>query len=244
MEWILVLLLFSFLAYLVWDEVKDNVSSTTSRHRLCDYEAGGSVFEPVSDALGRGIRVIEIHVYSDEQGHPVVATRPAKDIAEDNVSFESVCVAILNDAFPSTDPLILSIVPHTEQAITFDRMVEHLETTLRRHLVKDKDITTRPLDDFVGKVVIVSGGYASGTSFSEYVNLNWNESNCRRLDHHQATHPRDPDELLQFNQDYITIVSPDPKVKTKFDNPLAPARYGCQWNFFSSQPGFVKQRFR
>lgn len=213
------------------------------RGRLCDFTAGGSVFEDVGDALARGIRLLELHVYSDEQGHPIVATRPQGDVATDNVTFESVCVALTNDAFPSSDPLIVSIVPHTEQADTFNEMTEILKTTLRHHLVEGRITPSDAIDSFANKVLVVSGGYGAGTSFDASINLNWNESNCRRLTQHQATHPRDPAELTQFNTDFISIVSAEPGARPPLDVPDTPLKYGCQWNVFLTTPGFTPKLF-
>lgn len=235
MEWALA----GLLGYLVYTELVPRAEVPTSRKRVCDYTTAGAVFEDVSSALKRGYRLVELHVYSDESGEPVVATSPVKagyDYAYDNVSFESCCVAIVNDAFPSKDPLILSIVPHTDQGFTFQRIVHHLQTTVRRHLVTDRDVATKPLDTYANKIILVSGGNLTGTALEPLVNISWNTSELRRLEHTQALYPRDAPELVGYNRDHITMVAKNVHFSIRNVNPEVPKAYGCQWNFFDSDP--------
>ena len=149
----------------------------------------------------------------------------------DNISFDSCCVDIANDAFPSKDPLILSLVVHTTKNIVLDRMADTLKTTVRKHLLADKDdsLQTNPIDSFADKLLIVSGGPIQGTKFEDLVNMSWSNSNLRRLTFHQAVHPRDEDELIQYNKDSVTMVAPQPEVKTPLANPQRPKALGCQW---------------
>lgn len=218
------------------------------RKRLCDYSVSGSVYEDVSTALKRGVRLLEVHVYSDERDQPVVAMTPqtnGRDFADNNVSFEQVCIDIVNDAFPSKDPLILSIVSHTDKSVTLNKVAEHLETIPRHHLVAATHITDAPLDRFANKLLIVSGG-VRGTELESLVNLSWDDDDLRRLSYQQALHPRDPDDLKRFNTDFITLVAPDPDLQTITVNPSDPLAYGCQWNLFdrAGPPGFVEKLSR
>ena len=145
---------------------------------------------------------------------------------------------IANDAFPSDDPFILSIVPHTEKTIVMNRIADHLKTTVRRRLVTtDKNIATMPIDALKGKVLIVSGGNARGTELEELVNLSWDESSLRRLTYQQALHPRDEEELMRFNRDNITLVAPDAELRTVTANPEKPKHLGCQWNLYDRSGG-------
>lgn len=241
MEWLVAILLLLAIGYLLFDTKLGEVPILTPRNRLCDYYAPGSVFEDIPTALARGVRLLEVHVYSDEQDHPVVALHPQNDgydYALENVTFEQVCVMIANDAFPSDDPFILSIVPHTEKTITINRVAEHLKTTVRRRLVTThKNVATLPIDMLKGKVVIVSGGNAKGTELEELVNLSWDDSNLRRLTYQQALHPRDEEELMRFNKDNITLVAPEPELRTVTANPEKPKRLGCQWNLYDRSGG-------
>jgi hypothetical protein len=244
MEAILAVVLFLLLVYLIFGllaEPKDFVPVT--RKRLCDYSVQGSVFEDLGGALKRGLRLAEAHVYSDEQGHAVVAKKSLKggyDYAEDNVSFEQYCVTLVNDAFPSEDPFVLSIMPHTTNTTTLDEVAYHLTTILRRHLLSEKEgVAEMPLDDLANKVIIVSGGNIAGTKLEDLVNLS-----VRRLGYSQATDVRDPKELVAYNRNAITLVAPDPAFTKSTVNPKTVRAYGCQWILFpdpSAAGGFVEK---
>ena len=240
--------LVGLLGYLLWDEWKTQTIAPTPSKRLCDYYAAGAVFEDVSTALARGVRLIELYVYSDEQGYPVVAKQPLNDgydYALDNVSFESCCVALVNDAFPSKYPLILSIVSHTENAVTMNRMAEHLNTTLRRHLIQEtRGIATAPLDGLANRVILVSGGNFVGTELEPLVNLSWSGSDLRRLTYSQTIHSRDQPDLVAYNRDHITLVAPDAVFGKSPVNSETVLAYGCQWSLFPTgrvQSGFVEK---
>ena len=217
-----------------------------ARKRLCDYYAPGGVHEPIRDVLGRGARLYEVHVYSDERDQPVVAKHAQNDgydYAEDNTTFESVCVDLVNDAFPSKNPFILSIVLHSEKAIVANRVAEHLKTTVRRYLFQTpKDISVLPIDALANKLIVVSGGNVRGTDLEPLVNLFWTDRNFRRLSWHEAAHPRDEPELIGFNKDHITLVAPHAEIRMKNAHPARPKVLGCQWNLFDrSGGGFVEK---
>lgn len=233
----MVAILAAFLGYLIYEEVTGTVASfTPPRKRLCDHYTGGSVWEDIDAALARGTRLLEVHVYSDEQDHPVVAKKPLNDgydYADDNVTFESVCVSIANDAFPSKDPFILSIVPHTQKTIVMDRIAEHLQTTVRRHLTKLADVHLAPIDKLANTLIVVS--VRTGSKLDPLLNMSWDGSDLRRMTYQQALHPRDPVELAMFNKDHISIVAPDPELKTLGANPNKPKALGCQWNLYDRE---------
>ena len=246
MEWVIALVLAVFLGYLIYEELFPNGKpAMLQSKRLCDYYVAGSVFEDIPDALRRGVRLLEVHIYSDEQDHPVVAKKQLNDgydFAEDNVPFERVCVDIVNDAFPSKDPFILSMVFHTDKTIVFDRVTEHLQTTVRRHLCPWKNVHSAPLDVLANKLILVSGGNVAGTSLEPLLNMSWNDMSLRRLTHLQAASPRDPEELTNFNRDFISLVAPDVGLKVVNQNPLQPTAYGCQWNLYAKgRTGFIEK---
>ena len=241
MEWLIAVFLLIAIGYLLMEEEQPVLMP---RKRLCDYYVSGSVFEDIPTALARGTRLLEVHVYSDEQDQPVVALHPQNDgydYATDNITFEQVCILIANDS--STEPFILSIVPHTEKTITMNRVAEHLLTTVRRRLVSvNKKVATLPLDSLRGKILLVSGGSVQGTELEQLVNLNWNESGLRRLTYQQASHPRDEKELIRYNRDNLTLVAPDPELRTvnaKWDKPMY---LGCQWNLYDRTGGGFREK--
>lgn len=244
MEWLIAVVLAVFLGYLIYEELGGPVAvnSPLRRKRLCDYQTGGSVWEDIDTALRRGVRLLEVHVYSDERDQPVVALTQQKEgqeFADPSVSFESVCVSIVNDAFPSNDPFILSIVPHTEKTIVMDRVAEHLLTTVRKHLVPHPAVHTLPIDALANKLVVVS--HRTGSKLDGLLNLSWDEESLRRLTFAQAVHPRDERELVAFNRTHISLVVPDPSMKTVLETPDRPKSLGCQWNLVDrTTVGFVE----
>lgn len=247
MDVLIVFALFVLLVYLLVDDtLGEPALAPEPRGRLCDYMAAGGVYEPLADVLARGSRLYEVHVYSDERDHPVVAKHPLNDgydFAEDNVSFEQVCVDLVNDAFPSKDPFILSIVLHTNKAVAANECAYHLKTTVRRHLFQSSSSIARlPLDVLANRLIVVSGGNVRGTDLEPLLNLSWSESDLRRLSHQQAVHPRDEASLVAFNRDHITLVAPETDVRTLNANPDRPKYLGCQWNLYDkSGGGFVEK---
>jgi hypothetical protein len=244
MEIVASVALAGFLGYLVYDEFTLQRGMILPRKRLCDYYVAGAVWTDIPSALLGGTRLIEIHVYSDERGEPVVAKGPLQggyDYAYDNISFEQCCNDIANNAFPSSDPMIVSIVPHTENTVTFNRMAEHLKSCATRRYLVDNVETTAPLDSLAGKLIIVCTDSCRGTDLSPMVSMS---GDVRRLSYSQATHPRDQPELVAYNRDRISMVVPDPAFGKSGVNADTPFSYGCQWNLFASSwapGGFVEK---
>lgn len=246
MEWLVAVFLLLFIGYLLYDTTLGEQPTLVARKRLCDYYVPGSVFEDIPAALARGVRLLEVHVYSDERDHPVVALHPQNDgydYAVDNVTFEKVCVDIANDAFPSNDPFILSLVLHTDKTIVVNRVAEHLMTTVRRRLLKtDKNVARMPVDSLKGKVIVVSGGNIVGTDLEPLVNMSWTESGLQRLTYQQALHAKDEKSLIRYNRDNITLVAPESELRTINANPDKPKYLGCQWNLFDRSGGGMHEK--
>ena len=206
---------------------------------LVDYYVPGSTFEDISTALKKGYRLIEVHVYSDAQDQPIVSLKPNFDGITTR-SFESCCVDIVNDAFPSKDPLILSIVLHTDKSFTANRVAYHLKTTVHKHFFAGS-VEDAPLDSLANKIIIVSGNEARGTDLEPLVNLCWNDSHLRRLTYQQAMYPREPEELRLFTASHIVLVAPD-QAFAKFKVMDDIHASGCQWNVCpcpSRRVGFI-----
>lgn len=246
MKALLAALIAAVLVYVLYDTWSTKNPILPRTGRLCDYTVAGSVFEDIPSAIKRGIRLLEVHIYSDEQDQPVVATSPqmgGSNVAVDNVSFESVCVDIANDAFPSKDPFILSMVLHTDRTVTINKVAEHLQTIPRKFLISDKNIQAADVSQLANTLLLVSGGTINGTALEPLLNLNWNDAGVRRLTYQQAISPRDPEELKRFTRDGIVLVAPEPQFKTIVGNPGAPFAFGCQWNlFYSDPPGLVQKK--
>jgi hypothetical protein len=248
MKAVLAALLAGILVYLLYDWYWQVTPMLPRTGRLCDYTVAGSVFEDPVSAIRRGIRLLEVHIYSDERDQPVVATTPqtgGSNVATDAISFESVCIDIANDAFPSEDPFILSMVLHTDRTVTINKVAEHLQTIPRKFLFPDKEIQSAEISQLANKLILVSGGAINGTALEPLLNLNWSESGVRRLTFQQAVSPRDPADLKRFTRDGIVLVAPQPEFKTLVGNPGAPLAFGCQWNLFlDGPPGLVAKESR
>lgn len=248
MKVLLATLLAAVLVYLLYDTWAGKNPVLPRTGRLCDFTVMGTVFEDIPTAIKRGIRLLEVHIYSDERDQPVVATKPqtaGSDVAVDNVTFESVCVDIANDAFPSRDPFLLSMVLHTDRTVTIDKVAEHLQTIPRKFLFPDKQIQTMDISRLENKLVLISGGSVNGTALEPLLNLNWSDTGLRRLSIQEAIFPRDPSDLKRFTQSGIALVAPDPQIKTIVGNPAAPLAFGCQWNLLGEgAPGFVAKESR
>ena len=239
--------LIGILGYTIWHDatVPDGVPEVVERKRLCDYYATGGVYEDVRDVISSGRRLLEVHLYADENGKPIVAKKPLNlsyDYAYEYWTFDSVCVDLIQAWERTEEPFILSIVPHSTNNVTLNQAADCLKTTVRRHLVKGVEPSTS-LDDLKNRLILVSDN-VQGSELGELINLSWSESKLRRILYAQAMHPRDWSELVDYNRNAITIVVPDDTFgKPTLDPRLASAN-GCQWLLFDSMKsskGFVEK---
>ena len=185
MEVVIGLGLVGILGYTLWNEVnsrEEDVPTISTRKNLRDYYVSGGVYEEVKDVISSGRRLLEVHLYADENGKPIVAKKALNlgyDYAYDYWTFDSVCVDLIQAWEKTEDPFILSIVPHSVNNFTLNKAAECLKTTVRRHLVKGIETTT-PIDDLKNRVIIVSDN-VKGSELGELVNLSWSDSRLRRL---------------------------------------------------------------
>lgn len=211
---------------------------------------GSDVYDYISDQIlplliKSGARLVELDIYADENDKPVVGLKNQKlgtDYAYNTVSLDACCVSIANNAFNSvscpvsSDPFVLSLVFHTDNANVLNAASEIIKTTCRPHLLdasygyQRKNLATEPVCNLQRKIIIVSGGgQMKGTHMEELVNLSWSSSNLRRMTYTQASQPHDPDELINFNRSHITMVVPDIGDDLTNYNPQIVLSYGCQW---------------
>ena len=229
--------------YSVWHEGID--AEDRPRKRLCDYYVTGGVFEDAKTVIASGRRLLEVHLYADENGKPTVAKAPLNpgfDYTTEYWTFDSVCVDLIESWASSSEPFILSIVPHTNNNVTLNLAADCLKTTVRHHLTRRAGVST-PLDELKYKLIIVSDN-VQGSELGALVNLSWSDSRLRRLMYSQAMHPRDQPELVQYNRNSISLVVPDPTFGKQSLDPNIASAYGCQWLLFKSSsvaPGFVEK---
>ena len=226
--------------YLLASTEEETVHEDRSQ-TLIDYYVQGSTFEDLETTLDKGFRLVELHVYSDAQDEPVVALVPNYDQVRHR-SFNSCCVSILQKAFPSKDPFILSIVLHTDKSYTANRVAYYLNTTVRKYMLSGS-VEEKTLESLGNKLILVSGNEARGTELEPLVNLSWNGSHLRRLTYQQAAYPREESELRNFTEEHIAMVVPD-QAFSKFKVLDDVYAYGCQWNLCPTslgRPGFVSR---
>ena len=232
---------------------------TSADFKLSDYYVasssyslfpGSDIYDYISDQIlpmliKAGARLVELDIYADDRKKPVVGLKNQKlgtDYAYNTVPLEACCVSIANNAFNSvsspvsSDPFVLSLVFHTEDANVLNAASEIIKTTCRGHLLDEsygyqrKNIAIEPVCNLQNKLIIVSGGgQIKGTHMEELVNLSWSTSNLRRMTYMQASQPHDADELINFNRTHITMVVPDIGDDLKNFNPQIVLSYGCQW---------------
>ena len=239
--------LIGILGYTIWHDatVPEGVPEVVERKRICDYYATGGIYEEVKDVISSGRRLLEVHLYADENGKPIVAKKPLKlgyDYAYDYWTFDSVCVDLIQAWETTEEPFILSIVPHSVNNVTLNQAAECLKTTVRRHLVKGVEPSTS-LDDLKNRLIVVSDN-VRGSELGELVNLSWSDSKLRRILYAQAMHPRDEYELIEYNRNAITIVVPDATFGKEILDPRLASANGCQWLLFDSMKsskGFVEK---
>ena len=153
-----------------------------------------------------------------------------------------MCVDLIQAWESSSEPFILSIVPHTTNNVTLNLAAQCLMTTVRSHLTRRVDVST-PLDELKNSLIIVSDN-VQGSELGQLVNLSWSDSKLRRLLYGQAMHPRDQPELVRYNRNAISIVVPDPTFGKEALDPNIASAYGCQWLLFNSSraaSGFVEK---
>jgi hypothetical protein len=152
-------------------------------------------------------------------------------------------IAIANEAFPSDDPFILSLVLHSDKTIVANRVAEILSTTVRYSLTPPtKDLAMLPIDRMKNRLIVVGGGNTRGTNLEPLLTIQWTGSSLRRLSYHEASHPRDEEELAAFTRNNIVIVAPHPELRLVKANPNRPKAFGCQWNLFDTTGGgFVEK---
>ena len=233
-----------------------------TKYRLCDYYIASSaytvfpghdIYDYVSDqivplAIKAGARLVEFDIYADENDKPVVGLKNQKlgvDYAYNTVSFESCCVSIINNAFNTvytpvgSDPFLISLVFHTSKVPVINACAEILKTTCRSHMLDEgfgyqrKNVAVEPICNLQNKIVILSGPEVKGSKMEELVNLSWGTSHLRRMTYNQASQPHDPDEMINYNRDNITIVVPEIGGDLKNSNPQILFTYGCQLNLMN-----------
>jgi len=238
------------------------LGATDGGPKLCDYYIASSAYsvfpstytyDYISDGvlalvIKAGARLVELDIYAGSDDKPVVGLKNEDmgyDYAKNTVSLQKCLRAIGNTAFNavettlSSDPFILSLVFHTDKSSVMDAAATEIKETLGLHLLGPHYAHARQnlgqisISEFMGKLIIVSGGTIKSDKFDELMNLSWNTSFLRRLTYTQASQPYDHEELINSNKKNLCMVVPEPTPDLKNINPMILFAYGCQWNLMN-----------
>ncbi len=227
-----------------------------NNYKLCDYFVASSAFsflpgstayaDLTTDALVKvmqaGARLIELHIYA-RNGKPVVGLQSStgKKVTFTMLPLEDCCVAIANTAWNAsstknaTDPMMLSVVFHSDDTKIANATAETIKSTLQRYLLSSdysyqrKNLAAEPVCNLQGKLVILSGEYVKGTLMDELVNLSWLSSHLRRQTYTEASQTYNYQELTDYNRRNITMVVPDSYESLSNSSPDILFSFGCQW---------------
>ena len=225
-------------------------------YKLCDYFVASSAYsfipggtpytdlttDAISKVIQAGARLIELHIYG-RNGKPVVGLQSdtGKKVTFTMLPLEDCCTAIANTAWNagstknSTDPLMLSIVFHSDDTKIANATAGTIKNTLQRYLLgseysyQRKNLAAEPVCNLQGKLVILSGEYVKGTLMDELVNLSWLSSHLRRQTYTEASQTYNYQELTDYNRRNITMVVPDSYESLSNSSPDIVFSFGCQW---------------
>lgn len=177
--------------------------------------------------LRQGVRCIDLEVFSiDGQPH-IAATNQVQDGAVlkttlNSLPFADVLDTIVVNAFSfdgcpnPKDPLLLHLRIKTHRG---DQIYPVMAAACRRHMSKllgngfDYDqakVLHTPVESLSGKLIlIVDANDFHRSELAEFVNLVSRSANMRWYPYQRLQKTADQQELLQFNQNHLTLVTPN-----------------------------------
>jgi hypothetical protein len=226
-----------------------------NNYSLCDYymaSSGLSMYsgksakdyiysESISKVVKAGARLVDLHIY-DVDKKPVVGYANAKGTmySYNTIPFEECCLAIANTAFSeetpgSRNPFVLSLMFHTHASKIMKSCADTLKTTLVRFMLNMKYgygrlLSTAPICDLMGSLIIVTGPETDNTAMAELANMVWGRSHLRRVEYTKAAQTYTVEDDKEYNRLNITLVVPD-EDKKELTNGSAEVCHmnGCQW---------------
>lgn len=205
--------------------------------------------------IRQGARCLDFEIYSlDNQ--PVIAASSNRDFnvkeTYNSILFSRAMETISNYAFSGSncpnpnDPLILHFRIMSNNTKIHDEMAKQLYDTLSDKLLGKKfsyennglNIGSYPLIKLRGKVIIMvnkSNPVFVSTLLNEYVNITSNSAFVRELRFSEVKFTHDPDELLHYNKQNMSIVFPDLSANNRNYSYRLASLYGCQMMGLSFQ---------
>ena len=210
----------------------------------------------IKQALIYGARYIDLDVYNknfDQCTDPVVCN--GKEIGNWHyttpLSFDACCKVISEVAFSNsvrcpTDPLFININLYLNENIrTMNKVAESINHYFHHKLLPLKyahqginpnpklgiNITTLPIKDFIGKVIIICNDNFQHSNLDELVNISPKTvGNLRELHFSDIKNSHDSEELKEYNKKHMTRVIVDEVKRNKQNfNYTIPWYFGCQF---------------
>ena len=205
--------------------------------------------------IRQGARCLDFEIYSVDN-QPVIAASSTRDFnvkeTYNSILFSMAMETISNYAFSGSncpnpnDPLILHFRIMSNNTKIHDEMAKQLYDTLSDKLLGKKfsyennglNIGSYPLLKLRDKVIIMvnkSNPVFASTLLNEYVNITSNSAFVRELRFSEVKYTHDPDELLHYNKQNMSIVFPDLSANNRNYSYRLASLYGSQMMGLSFQ---------
>lgn len=214
------------------------IASSHNTYIPCDQNGSIASYKSLKRAVLLGARVIELDVFSERgTNEPIIAHGVERDTVNDDIytttklKFIDACNEINKYAFMKTDdPLFLTLELNTHKLdITNNKMAQYLKDIFGdRILAKDptKSIGDYQMKELIGKVVILSGGGATG-DLKDIINNTWGDDKMSNKSSGDAV----TKEMKHFNETGITRVYPAGNLMGHLSYNFDPQKFwdaGCQ----------------
>ena len=204
--------------------------------------------------LTQGVRALDFEIYSINDT-PVVATSTLDSYyvkeTYNYVNFSNVMQTISNYAFSNShcpnpsDPIVLHLRIQSANPAVFSNLAALFESHSALMLDKSfsyenqgKNLGDTPLLSLLGKIVLIvdrtNTHILNNAKFMEFVNMTSNSVFMRNLTLNQVVNTPDLQELQTFNQQNMTLVTPDVGANPPNTNGVVVRAAGCQ---------FIAQRY-
>ena len=202
----------------------------------------------LKNAIKQGARCLDFEVYS-LNNKPVIAVSSVNDFytkgTYNSVPFDEAMRIISTYAFSNgtcpnpLDPLLLHFRIMSNNKLIYDDMAKILQQNLKSKLLgkqysyefDGKNLANEPISNFIGKVIIMvdrKNPMYEQTALDEYVNIASYSAFLRTYTFSQIKNIQDYNELIEFNKQKMTIVTPDKSSNSKNVAPALAMTYGCQ----------------
>ena len=200
------------------------------------------------NCIKQGARCLDFEIYS-VNNKPVVAVSSASNVhvkeSYNAIGFDKAMDAISKYAFSGSncpnpkDPLILHFRIMTNSMKIHDEIAKELYNNLQDKLLgkqfsyenTGKNIGSYPINLLMDKVIIMvdkKNPLFTTSMLNEYVNITSNSAFVRLLRYNDVVYCPDKDELIEYNQQNMTISLPNLSPNNKNYSAALVQTYGCQ----------------